>query len=312
MFDYSHGYNAMEKSGMDNQFLFIRDNIESYPLFEKLLGYQRVMNNAIVASLSKEIDELDEPKYLNISDEQMTEQANSVLFSFNIANLFHSLRPLEQNNIHVCASTIRPIFEAIPKMIYILHHPENTRIIMLKEDFLFWKPEKDLECFQDNTPLLNRREALKLFIDDDKKGKRYFGNKKVELDDTFFKNFDNKYNNAWYRNQIYSDKKLKLLDVVYGNFSSSSHANINRSRIDINYNMKDSTNMMKVMIDFSFFNLLIGLNTNQRTLNKIGELKNTVNFVKDIQGELQVHLAMTHLYPDHKEYQKKFLLYTKK
>ena len=69
--------------------------------------------------------------------------------------------------------------------------------------------------------------------------------------------------------------------------------------------------MMKVIIDFSFFNLLVGLNTNQRTLQKIGELKNTVNFIKNVQEELQIHLAMTHLYPVHNEYQKK-LLYTKK
>lgn len=327
--DHTDGYNMMEKEGINNQFQFIQDNIESYPLFEKLLGYQRIMNNLIVSSLSKENDELGDPKYLNISDEQIAEQANSNLFSLNITNLFHSLRPLEQNNIHVCASIIRPIFEAIPKMIYILHHPEDIRIIMIKEEFSIWKPKKDLKCSKKSEPLLSKNDALKKFltidIDDqvneveieddvDKEdfAKRILGNNEIEINDKFFKNFHNKYNNSWYRNQIYSQKQLKLLDVVYGNFSLSSHANINRTRTGIKYNLKDSTNMMKVIIDLSFFNLLVGLNTNHRTLHKIGELENAVNFVKGVQQELQVHLMMTYLYPDHKEYQKKFVLYTKK
>jgi len=300
MFDYNLGYQNLCSYGTQTQMQFIRDNIDSYPLFEKLLGFQREMNNLLTPIYEKKISYIPIPKNLNITDKMMTEMSITILCSFNIEHIFQAIRPLENNAIHVCANIIRPVYESIPKIFYLLRHPENISIIMAKEDFDLWESQQKYYDFQNNIKEVSKRKYLEKFLKTD--GRAYFEGKNIEITDDFFKDFTHKFNNAWYRNQIYTNESLKLQNTTYGSLSLSSHADIIRSSMSREYDPVQSKQFMKILTDLSFFNLFLYTNASSEALNEINELADTIKFVHETQQELRHYFAMTHLYPDIPEY----------
>lgn len=300
MFDYNLGYQNLCSYGTKTQNQFIRDNIDDYPLLEKLLGFQRELNNALTPVYGKKISNIPTPKNLNITDKMMTEMGATILCSFNIEYIFQAIRPLENNAINVCANIIRPVYESIPKMFYLLHHPEDISIIMCKEDFDVWESQQKYYDFQNKEKELSKRKYFEKFLETD--GKNYFEGKNIEITDDFFSDFTHKFSNAWYRNQIYTNKSLKLQDTTYSSLSLSSHADILRSLMSREYDPVQSKQFMKILTDLSYFNLFLYTNASSEALNEINELVDTVKFLKGIQQELKHHFAMTYLYPDIPEY----------
>ncbi len=300
MFDYNLGYQKLCSYGPQTQKQFISDNIDDYPLLEKLLGFQYELNNSLIPVYDKKISDIPNPKNLNITDKMMAEMGVTILCSFNIEHIFQAIRPLENNAIHVCANIIRPVYESIPKMFYLLRHPEDISIIMCKEDFDLWESQQKYYDFQNNKKELSNRKYFEKFLETD--GKNYFEGKNIEITDDFFSDFTHKFNNAWYRNQIYTNESLKLQDTTYGSLSLSSHADIIRSLLSREYDLVRSKQFMKILTDLSYFNLFLYINTSSEALNEINELEDTMKFVQETQPELKHHLAMTYLYPDIPEY----------
>ena len=81
--------------------------------------------------------------------------------------------------------------------------------------------------------------------------------------------------------------------------NTSSHANILRSLEDT---ALSGDRAMKVLTDLSFFNLFLMFNSQYKTLCELGLMEEAKQFTVDAQQNLKVHMGVTSLYPDKKEY----------
>ena len=306
MFDYNLGYRTLCGYTTQRQMEFIHDNIQHYPLYEKLLGFQRQMHNTITAVYNEYSSQI-KSKNSNNEDQIVTEMGISVLCGFNIRYLFEALHPLEHGDIHVTASIIRPVYESIPKIFYVFRHPEDIHSIMCKEDFEIWLTHRKYDDFLHDRKRLNTKQYLEEFLKTD--GKRYFKNKNYKMDKSFFNDFTHKFNNAWYRKQIYTNESLQMQDNFYSSLSSSSHANIIRYEMNEETNSLIYENFMKILVDLTYHNLFVYVNSCSRALREINELEDTLAFVLQTHQELKNYLRMTYLYPDVPEYMKGFEIY---
>ena len=121
--------------------------------------------------------------------------------------------------------------------------------------------------------------------------------------------FKGKYNNDWFRNKIYTKESLALQNTSYASLSMNSHANFARVRSPIRYDSEWSPRFFKTLTHLAFLNLYIYFNAAHERINEIGELQDTISFIKNAQKELKHYFAMTHLYPDVSEYYKNLILY---
>ena len=81
--------------------------------------------------------------------------------------------------------------------------------------------------------------------------------------------------------------------------NTSSHANILRS---LESTALSGERAMKVLTDLSFFNLFLMFNSQYKTLCELGLMEEAKRFIVDAQQNLKVHMGVTSLYPDKKEY----------
>jgi len=323
MIDCSLGYRNLCQSSTQQELSFIQKNIESYPLLEKLLGFTFSLNAALIPAYEQMNGGIEEPKHLNISNELMTEQSIVALCTLNLHSIWHAIRPLEQNSIHNCANMARPAYEAIPKMFYVLRHPERIWGILLREEFGLWLTQRQFydevnrvgisKGFMQRNPQANLSDSehlyLKCYLAHNPEGKKLQEKLRMTVSKTAYKNFKGKYTNDWFRKQIYTGKSLGMQNTSYASFSMSSHANIARSRTPIAYNPILSPQFFKTLIDLAFFNLYAFFNASHHVIDSIGELENTKNFIRSVQQELGFYYAMTHLYPDVPEYVENLDLY---
>ena len=283
MIDYSLGYRNLCQSSTQQELFFIQKNIKSYPLLEKLLGFTFSLNNALLPIYIKIIDDIEEPKHLHISDELMVEGSIVALCALNLHSIWHAIRPLEQNSIHNCANMIRPVYEAIPKMFYVLRHPESIWEISLREEFGLWLTQQQFyeeinqigisKGFMQNNPKPNQSDLedlyLRCYLTHNPQGKTL--QEKIKMNDskTASKKFKGKYNNDWFRTKIYSGESLRMQNTVYASLSMSSHANFTRSRNSIEYDSILSPQFFKILTDLAFFNLYIFLTHHIKLLLKL-------------------------------------------
>lgn len=317
--DYGLGYRNFCQISKNSELFFIEKNIVSYPIFEKTIGFLSTLNNVLYEIYSKRANSIKDPKHLNVSDEDLTEQSIVALCAMNVHSIWLALRPLENFSIHGCASIVRPVYESIPKMFYLLKKPEKSHIVILKEDFEHWKSQQKFNDFKNNKKISSSKEYLKQYLlTDDKKsgGQKFEERLKIlsnnEIPEKFYEDFTRKYTNQWYRDQIYTNEKLKMIDAAYSSLSISSHANIARSRNSIQYDPALHPVMFKLLIDLAFFNLYILFNASYTAINEINEFDNAKNFIINLQMELKNHIAITDLYPNVPEFRDNLILRPKK
>jgi len=254
--DYALGYRNLCQSSTEAKLFFIQNQIKSYPLLEKLLGFQRELNNLLFPVYNKILDNIEEPKNINITDQQLMEMSVSTLFSLNINTIFNALQILETNSIHDCGNMMRPVYESIPKMFYLISHPENTFLILLKEEFGLWITQEKYRDEANGKEILDDIEYFKNYLNHESEGQKQQERLKINVSKTFYNDkFKGRFNNEWYRKKIYTDESLKMQDTTYASLSQSSHANITRSRVEIKYDPILSPRFFKILTDFSFFNL---------------------------------------------------------
>ena len=164
---------------------------------------------------------------------------------------------------------IRPVYEAIPKMFYVLHHPENIWEISLREEFGLWLTQQQFydeinqigisKGFIQNNPTANPSDSeylyLRCYLAHNPEGKTL--QEKLNMNDSkaAYKKFKGKYNNDWFRTKIYTGESLQMQNTIYASLSMSSHANFTRSRTTIEYNPILSPRFFKILTDLAFFNL---------------------------------------------------------
>ncbi len=296
MFDHTLGYRNQCGYGTQMQNKFFKNNIDSYQLYKKLLGFQYRMNESVVPIYTKKMDE-NKLRDGTIGDDKfITEMTISNLCGLNFEYLFHAIAPCEKNANNVMSNMIRPIYESIPKMFYLLRHPEDINIILCKESFNNLLPKQKYHDIQ-NSKKSTLREYFTKFLKTN--GKHFVSH--IPTTDDFFKNFNHSYNAAWYRNQIYTHESLNLQNVCYSSLSISSHANIGRTVL---YDTPNpfADNAMEILTHLTFFNLFLYVNSCWEILEQLNEHADTQRFVMETYQELKSSLEMTYLYPDKSEY----------
>ena len=334
MIDYDLGYRNLWLSSQQQVSFFIEKQIDSYPLFEKLLGFTFSLNNSMLSAYHKVYEKIEEPKNINTSDKLFAEGAIVGLCGLNLHSIWHALRPLEQNSIQNCSNVIRPVFESIPKMFYALTHPEDIHEIFLREEFGLWLSQRQyfdeinqvgiskgfLQKNQKANPNEYEHLYLECYLNHNDEGRKIEENAKMlklvddkpKISKNSYKSFSGKYNNDWFRNKIYTEESLALQSTSYASLSMNSHANFSRIRSLIRYDSEWSPRFFKTLTHLAFFNLYIYFNAAYERINEIGEIPDTISFIRNAQKELKYYFAMTHLYPDVPEYMENLVLYPKK
>lgn len=304
MFDHCQGFKKICDSRSVTQQQFIKDNISCYPIFEKILGYQYEINQSISA-IYNEKHTVQNCDSSDIIQQMLMKSSVFNLCTYNIEYLSQAMTSLEYNNLHVFANIIRPVYESIPKMFYMLHHPEEIELVIAKELFKPWSLRKKYDCFMSNT-FICKAKLIKMFIQENNQTLSKFDKHVIE---ELLKGRDDKFSNAWYRKQVYSAKFLKLQDYEYGVLSAGTHANIFRSRDYEKYDKRQNKIFATMLLDLSFFNLYIQFNACHEALDEIQEKMDTCKFIINVQQELKSHIQITYFYPTHSEYKQKLILY---
>lgn len=294
------GFTELCECSVNAQNSFIEENKSDYKLFMEILGFQHEINKLLAKfynekySIKNKSDEQIKQTRNALTNVQKTEQHILILYTDNIQCLFQAITPLEDEYIHVFENIIRHVYESIPKMIYMLHHPEETDTICEKEYFSMWVAKKKYDCAEDSESC-KREEFVDQFIEEQ------LSLSLLDFDPVILKKLlmekNNQYEPSWYRKRLYSTKHLKELDYEYAELSMKVHANIFSS-----VKPKTKKEYLKMLIDLSFFNLLIMMETYHKVLDEIQELDNTKKFIIKINEELKNHVYCTCFYPDHAKY----------
>lgn len=331
MIDFGSGYRNLCISSQQQVLSFIEKQIDSYPLFEKLLGFTFSLNELMFTAYDKVLEKIEEPKIHNTSDKLIAEGAIVGLCGLNLHSIWHALRPLEQNSIQNCSNVIRPVFESIPKMFYALTHPEDIYKIFLREEFGLWLSQRQYfdeinqvgisKGFLQKNPNANQSDYeylyLECYLNHNDEGRKIeekvkmlqLVDDKPKVTKNAYKSFKGKFNNDWFRNKIYTEQSLALQNTSYASFSMNSHANFARVRSPIRYDPEWSPRFFKILTHLAFYNLYIYFNAAHERINEMGEIPDTISFIRDAQKELKHYFAMTDLYPDVPEYYKNLILY---
>ena len=265
-----------------------------------MLGFQLNTVHLIDSEISKDRSQLFS-KVHEIPNEIIAELINLDLCKHNTDSLYSALHPLEQDITAVYENIIRTVFESVPKIFYLLRHPEDSRMIRLKEEYRAWHLEYVLIRAGDKE-IPRSKELIKEFIESEH-GRKIVDASRITFDKKFYDDFSKKHTNPWFRNQIYIGNRLEIQKSIYSTLSTSAHANTNRSRLVEKSEPGTSFSPMKLFSELSFFNLYLIVASQKRMLSKIGKYGECVDFVRKKDQELGSRFAATNLYPSHTEYQ---------
>ncbi len=290
MFDCDQGYKDLHNLLDRSHEKFLRNNIKNLMLFDKVLGFQCSMRHAVKDLRPKQLQDVDSRLMVEIND----------LCTYNIEHSHHAVEQLKHGSFNVFANTIRPIYESIPKMFYMLRHPEDIPAIMFKEYFVLWKTGQS----SNNNELLVEqyfRDKFGVNADSDDiepNSKMSYKNIKGILSDR------TKFTTAWYRRQIYTPELRNKRSQTYGILSYNAHANFIRHHKDLNQNVHQA-GYTEMLIHLSFFNVLLYANAYAQVLLDINEFDDTKKFIEEVYGELGGFLVGTAMYPDQTTYTSK-------
>ncbi len=290
VFDHVQGYEDLHDLLDRSHEKFVNGNIKNLMLFDKVLGFQFAMQYAV-----KDL----RPKQLRDVDSNLMDEIHD-LCEYNIEYSLHAITQLEYSNFSVFGNTIRPIYESIPKMFYMLRHPEDTPVIMFKESFGLWKVGQNS----------NNNELLVEQYFRDKIGVDANSNNVEPISTMPYKNIKSilsdrkKFTTAWYRRQIYTPESREKRSRTYGILSHNSHANFIRHHKDLNQDMHQAR-YTEMLTGLSFFNVLLYANAYAQVLLDINEFNDTKKFIEEVYGELGGFLVGASMYPDQTTYTSK-------
>ena len=289
VFDHDQGYKDLHGLLDRSHEKFLRNNIKNLMLFDKVLGFQFAMQYAGKDLKPKQLQDVDPILMGEIHD----------LCMFNIEHSLHAIEQLKYSNFSVFANTIRPIYESIPKMFYMLRRPEDVPVLMFKESFELWRDKQS----SNNDELLVEqyfRDKFGVNADSDDiepNSKIPYKNIKSILNDR------KKFTTAFYRRQIYAPNLRNKMNQTYGTLSHNSHANfIRHHTLDQDMLQARYTEMLTHL---SFFNILLYANAYAQVLLDINEFDDTKKFIKEVYDELGGFLRGTSMYPDQTTYTSK-------
>ena len=258
------------------------------------MGFQWHIAHLIKTKIT---EETSSSTFRELPDKVITELINLGLCIHNNDSLYSALRPLEQGITAVSETIIRTVFESVPKIFYLLGHPEDSRMITLKEEYEMWRLDCVFDARADSSKIPNSNELIREFIESEH-GKKIVDASQIVFNKKFYDDFCKKHTNSWFRKQIYAGERLEVQHSFHSILSTSVHANTNRSRLI----EESKSNAMRLLTELSFFNLFLIINSQQQTLVKINKYDECADFVQKKDRELGHRLTCTNLYPSHREY----------
>ena len=118
------------------------------------------------------------------------------------------------------------------------------------------------------------------------------------VDKKFRKTLTNKY----YRKKVYTDEQLAIQNITYAMLSSNSHANVTRFNGFARDYDENCSKFVKILVDVTFVNFFLLTGICHEELKDLGEIKNTSNFMTEINEEVGDLLHTTNLFPQKQEY----------
>ena len=276
VFDHANGYRALLEQLKSNR---KRLPGRSVRRFIAISGFQFDMQSRVENKVLEPIKEIHE------------------LCGVNLEYGIYAMRCLKYGSYHVTANIVRPIYESIPKMFYLLRQTQDIPYVMLSEAYKSWRgwSPKYSETLVDK------------FLKDvyDIKADDHRNIIPEAARSTFKKNASKreKFGPAWYRRQVYNKELRKKRARFYSLLSVSAHSNFVRGygtprpRIIEKY--------PEFVTQLSFFNLFLNANAIAQTLTNIGEFDDAKKFILETYGKLGGLLPGSDLYPDKTTYTKR-------
>lgn len=279
----------MESSLEKNRLEFGRQCIRPGRLLERLLGFQLILSDAIVAQRPAEYEE-GVPQ--GASDEVRAKNYILSLLVHNVNYLFPAVQALGQNLMTAYESLMRPVVESIPKSFYIMEHQETAKDFMLVEMHSAWRSPNPNQKYIDSIG-----EFLKL-----PQPQKLLGGRQITAE--IFDEFRRSHSNKRVRARLYRAKTLEDQEDLYAKLSYSSHANMLRP-FQFPRDPELSGRFMDFTTGLSFFNLFLLANSQHGHLEGRGLWEQTAQFVHSAAEDLGQFYHPANMYPDEAEYTKK-------
>ena len=275
-----------EKMLQKNQFEFIEQNIGSYELFERLIGFQDAIHNFV----SKKHRE-SESAWMRrrISDELFTELNLAKMLRQNTRYLFSAWRILEHNTIYASGSLIRSVVESVPKSFYLMKHPDTVKKFMLDEVYMKYRSKNPPVPHRCSIPKFLKSEIPRPIL----RGDRITPEEFIE--------FREEHEDWKIREKIYGDKTCQLQREFLVPLNAGSHSTAIRFHT-IRPSPSLSGSLAKIITDLSFLNLFLTANSQHRVLSNVGLTQDVERFIGKAWQDLGDLDPLTRLYPDEPEY----------
>ena len=264
----------------ENRLEFGKQNIRSRSLFERLLGFQRFLSDAVSVprlSVSKGVH----PQ--GASGEFSAEVYILLMLGHNIQYMLPAVRALEQDLITTYEALVRPVVESIPKSFYIIARPSAAKNCRLADMYSSWVSKNPRQKQRDA-----REEFLQL-----PEPQKLLGE---QITESQLDKLCRKHSPGHIRKRIYGDEDLKTQAILYDHLNSSSHASTFRPS-PLRRDPERSAHFMDLAAELSFFNLFLLVNSQSGTLKKLELWEKSEQFVKDAAEDLYPCYRPTNLYP---------------
>ena len=284
----SHVFGEFEGQLEQNRLGFTKQCVRSRGLFERLLGFQLFLRNAVAISRTSGSES---GRTQGAPGEFSAEAYVLLMLGHNVNYLLPAMQALEQDLLTSCQALLRPVAESIQKSFYIMARPHSVENFRLIDAYSRWVS---------SNPRQNHHNAFKEFlqIPEAKKlvGPQITANQFIDL--------RKEHSAGNIRKCLYNDETLKDQAVLYADLNSSSHANTSGDFL-VWRDPVMSERFMDFTTNLSFFSLFLLANSQHRHLEGRGLWEQTVQFVKNAAKDLGVHYNRANMYPDEAEYTEK-------
>ena len=241
---------------------FLQANIHQYAAFDKLAGYQYMLERKVKSEY-------------NYPQKYSPESFLQNLCAFNTFHLYDAIRPLETQNFQVFCGIIRVVFESFPKMLYGLRHKDEVRPMFCSEEYKYAKDRRE-------TPDPVARDFCRQF------------KQQVRNEDY--------HDVSWFRDQVYKGDRLEYIRRQYKFYSVNAHPNFEPAYgHDAEETRIGQRDCLMVLNDYALFNLFILTNVVSDALEELSEFENTKRFITDMLDEHRRD-GMERIYPNVEKY----------
>ena len=280
-------FEDMESSLEKNRLEFGKQNIRSRGLFERLLGFQIFLRDAVAIS---RISGSGSGRTQGAPGEFSAETYVLLMLGHNVNYLLPAMQSLEQDLLTSCQAMMRPVAESIQKSFYIMARPDAARNFKLMDMCSEWVSDNPRQKHGDAV-----REFLQLPKPQKLMGRRITANQ--------FRKLCEKHSSGSIRKCLYN-KTLKDQAVLYAHLNSSSHANASGD-FSVRRDPEQSWRFMDFTAELSFLNLFMLANSQHGRLKELGLWEKSAQFVQHAAEDLGQHHRPANMYPDDAEYTKK-------